>query len=46
MIECFHIADFPKEVQHHQFKFIDAMQSLFERHKAAAGHPELKFRIL
>ena len=46
-IELPHMPDPPKEeVQRHLTRFIDAMHSLFERHKAAAGHPDLELRIL
>jgi 2-acylglycerol O-acyltransferase 2 len=35
-----------EEVQHWLNVFIEAMAALFERHKAAAGYPDLKLLIV
>ena len=36
----------PEEVQEHLQRFIAAMVDLFEKHKAAAGYPNLQLHVM
>jgi hypothetical protein len=46
-IELPHRADpSPAEVRRYLEQYIDALVSLFERHKAAAGHPHATLTII